>query len=313
LRPYLLAAGVVILRALAFPHGSQGQVPVLTLPTKAGHSFVEAPLMRMPFVRTTVKLSIGAGESGELDYGTVVLPQGDTLVALRGQLAVANLAFEYQYAVRDWLGVYTEVSGRARTGTDGPSLFETGVSYGVGFEMGWLAQLHESERSLLSGSFYLAKRDVAFIEPLGFVEDGVQGRPPELMTTTPSLRVGTSVHYALAISRVVGVYGTGTASFGESLRDRETEWLFGLVGGVSLDLKAEGVPIGIALTGRTDDDASAIGSAKGPWAALGVRLTYTRPTDMQLSLVSTVNRVPFTEAERMTVTEIGVEMRYYFF
>jgi len=29
--------------------------------------------------------------------------------------------------------------------------------------------------------------------------------------------------------------------------------------------------------------------------------------------VSTVNRVPFTEAERMTVTEIGVEMRYYFF
>ncbi len=311
--PYISAAWGAILVALALPLGTWGQAPAQTVPTKAGHSFVEAPLMRMPFVRTTVKLSIGAGKSGELDYGTVILPEGDTLVDLGGELLVTNLAFEYQYAVRDWLGVYTEILGRARTGTDGPSLVKTGVSYGVGFEVGWLAQLRESERSLLSGSLYLARRDIAFIEPLGFVEDRVQGRPPELITTTPSLRVGSSVHYALSISSVFGVYGTGTASFGESLRDRETEWLFGLVGGVSVDLKSQGVPIGIALTGRTDDDASAIGSANGPWTAVGVRLTYTRPTDMQLSLVSTVNRVPFTEAEKMTVWEVGVEMRYYFF
>ena len=83
--------------------------------------------------------------------------------------------------------------------------------------------------------------------------------------------------------------------------------------GLSFDLESRGLPIGIGATMRFDQDGSAIGAARGPWKALGFRLTYTRPTDMQLSLVSNVNRVPFTDSADMTVAEIGVQMRYYFF
>lgn len=302
-----------LLLTLVLPGAIQAQDIAVTVPTKAGHSFVEAPLTRMPFVRSTVKLSIGVGESEKLDYGTVTIPNGDTLVAFNGQILVANLGFEYQYAVREWLGVYTEVVLKARTGTDGPSLFRDGVSYGTAFEVGWLVQMRETERSLLSGSLFLANRDVSVIDPFGFVEDIVAGRPAEFIETIPSLRMGTSAHYAIAFNRVVGAFATGTVSFGESLKERDTDWLFGLTAGVSLDLESEGVPIGLALSGRADDDASPIGVANGPWEAVGLRLTYTRPTDMQLSLVSTLNRVPFSEQSRMTVYEFGVEMRYYFF
>jgi hypothetical protein len=307
------APGWPLLLTLLLPGAIRAQEVPVTVPTKAGHSFVEAPLTRMPFVRTAVKLSIGAGESEGLDYGTVTIPNGDTLVAFRGQIRVTNLAFEYQYAVREWLGIYTEVALRARTGTDGPSLFRDGVAYGTAFEVGWLVQMRETERSLLSGSLYLANRDVSFIDPFGFVEDIVEGRPAEFTETIPSLRMGTAAHYAIAFNRVVGAFATGTVSFGESLQERDTDWLFGLTAGVSLDLESEGVPIGLALSGRADDDASPIGVANGPWEAVGLRVTYTRPTDMQLSLVSTINSVPFTERTDMIVYEVGVEMRYYFF
>jgi hypothetical protein len=284
-----------------------------TVPVLAQHQFVEPPMMRMPFVRSTVKLGIGAGRTGELDYGTVVLPQGDTLIALRGQLVVAELSFEYQYAVREWLGVYGEVTLKGRAGTDGPSLLQTGVTYGTAIEVGWLGQLWEGERSLLSGSFYLTKRDVALIDPFGFVADVVEGRSPQLVANTPSLRVGVASHYALALNRVVGLYATGTASYGESLLERETEWLLGITGGVSLDLGPKGLPVGLGVTARADDDASALGVAGGPWEALGLRITYTEPTDLQLSLVSRLSWVPFTERDDMKVAEIGVDMRYYFF
>jgi hypothetical protein len=292
---------------------AHGQATRHRVPTLADHRFVEAPLMRMPFVRSTVKMGLGVGGSGELDYGTVTLPEGDTLVALRGELLVAAVSFEYAYAVREWLGVYGEFTLKGRTGSDGPSLVETGVTYGTSFEVGWLAHIAETERTLVSGSFYLANRDVAQIDPLGFLVDIAQGNPPELLTTTPSLRVGLSGHFAHAFNSIVGTYASGTASFGESLRDRETEWLFGIVAGLSLDFEPKRVPVGLAVTVRADDDASALGSASGPWEALGLRVTYTEPTDMQLSVVSSFSRVPFTESRDMTIAEIGVEMRYFFF
>jgi hypothetical protein len=248
-----------------------------------------------------------------LDYGTVTSPEGDTLVAFRGELLVAQLAFDYQYAVRDWLGIYAEFMLRARTGTDGASLLRTGVNYGTSFEVGWLAQLRERERSLLSGSFFLARREVSNIDPVGFGRDAVGRTGAGMLTETPSLRVGLTAHYALALNRVLGVYAAGTASFGESRIERETDWLFGIVGGVSLDLEPEGVPLGVGVTVRADGDASPVGVETGPWQAVGIRFTYTRPADMQLSLISNFNRVPFTDQRNMTVTEVGLEMRYYFF
>jgi len=306
-RPLLLLIAVAVA-----PGDLRGQ-DTRTVPAKYGHVFVDAPLSQSPFVRTSVLNSIGVGRALNLNFGTVILPDGDTLLALDGDLTVATLEFEYAHALRDWLGVWGDFRMGARVGTDAGALVASGVTLATTFEFGWLAQLRETDRSLLSSSFFVGNRSVTLVDVGSWIEGAVSGTGSDLVQTTPGVRVGVGLHYAWVLNQVVAFSGSGWGAYGEALDDQGDNVYYNGALSTSINLETKyGVPLGLSLTLRADSDPTLSGALSGGWQSVGLLFAYTGREDMMLGFGMRGERVPFDEERRMNVVQVGFDLRYYF-
>jgi len=290
--------------------GQESRTPV---PTLYGHAFVEAPMLLSPFVRTTAMNSVGAGSASNVDHGTILLPSGDTLVALEGSITVATLEFAYQHALREWLGARGRVRVGARTGTEATSLLTNGVTFAVGFDLGWLARLRQTNRSVLSASFDVRTQSATFVDLRRWVGEIVAGEPAQLVRTTPTLRVGGGLHYAWVLNETVAFSGSFEGARGEAIPVREDRWFFSGGLGASVNLaEKHGVPVGFGLSVMADAESSLKGASDGAWQAVGFRMAYTGREDVRISMTLEFSRVPFDADADMTVRALSLDMRYYF-
>ena len=311
----LMSASLGLLACLV-PEHLAAQTPVsesVRMPTKYGHVFVPAPLIDGPFVRSHVEMSLGIGQALDVDFGTITWPNGDTLVALNGDIQVGVLQFEYGHALRDWLEVQGQIGMTARLGTNVGSLLSSGVTLSTRFQLGWLAQLRETERSLLSLSFDVRNSGFTVIDLPKWIEDIRDQKEAELVRSLPSLRVGTGLRYAWALNDLIGFSAEGQASFGEGLEEDGNQWYFNGGGAASLNFQQRySVPIGLALTVRGDSYPAGTGEQTDGWQGLGFRVAYTGTDDVMFALTSTSQRVPFGNGQRVTVGLMSFDMRYFF-
>jgi hypothetical protein len=312
--PLIATLLLTVWTAFAPQHGvGQEAATRVTIPTLYGHAFVDAPMLRSPFVRTSVMNSVGAGTASDVDYGSIVLPSGDTLYSLKGTLSVATLDFEYQHALRDWLGAWGQIRVGARTGTEAASLIATGVTFAVGFDLGWLARLRLTERSILSASLEVANQSATFVDLPRWLDEIRAGDGAQLVRTTPALRVGGGLHYAWVLNDLVAFSGSFEGARGQSIQVREDRWFLSGGVGASVNLHDRyGIPLGFGWTAKADGAPSLEGITDGSWQASGVRLAYTGRDDVRLSLTMEARRVPFDEEKHMIVNDISIDLKYYF-
>lgn len=308
-----LGAWLLVLLVTGAAAAAQDAPTAPAVPVLYGHAYVDQPFVASPFVRTMVSNSIGAGVASELDFGEIVSPQGDTLLALEGALTVATLAFSYQHALRDWLLAGGSFRLGARTGTEVASLVSTGVTFATSFELGWLARLRQTERSILSASAHIGNTSATYVDLLRWVDEISQGETADLVKSIPALSASVGLHYAWVLNEAVAFTLSGTGTRGESPVSRVEDWFWAGAIGASVNLADRyDVPLGFGISARVDSNPSLEGVDEGAWQAGGFRMAYTGRSDMRVSLTFEASRVPLTRDEYMRVNEFSFDLGYFF-
>ncbi len=317
--PGRLARSAALATALLFPAATAAQQAASETsedpaePSLFGHVFVIPALIRTPFARTNVSNSVGIGAAANVEFGSVVLPNGDTVAALIGYLKFEQLRFEFEHALRDWLSVWGRLQVDARLGTDVGSLLSAGVTLATGFELGWLAQLRETERSLLSASIFVRSSQHTLVDLPNWADDIVNGNTSDLVRTTPSLRAGAGLSYAWALNDLIGFMFAGNATYGEEFARQGDQFFFSGTAAMSLNMFARtNVPLGAAVTFRADSHPSVHGEQSEGWEAVGLRISYTGRDDFRLSLTAEGLRVPYQGDDAMTLGILSFDIQYFF-
>jgi hypothetical protein len=284
-------------------------------PTLGGHQFVSTDLIPDAFVRTYVRNSIGYSQTAEFDYPPVVI-RGDTLLALDGSLAYANLGMEYQHAIRDWLAVRVGLGLRTRLGTQVSSILSEGVSVNSGFEFGWLARVRQTQRTMMSASLAVTSQNLTVVDVRQFTEDVIDGvADPSLIDDVPAVRSAAGLRFAWAASRPVGVTLLLEGSYGETPRRDEAEsWEYGMGASVDFDAGAAwDVPIGLALAYRQTSLPVVTTTDNGNVSETVLRLAYTGKPDflIALDIMGVLDRENL-EADSVWAGGAAFSLRYYF-
>jgi len=295
-------------------YGREDRTDDFRRPKLARHTFTPNTLVPDPFIKTFIRNSVGIGSAVDIEIPVAVI-DGDTIVGLEGDVMFAMLDFEYQGAVRDWLAARGRFKVLGRLGTNLGALLASGITASTGFEIGWLARLFQSDRTLLSADLYLSSNDFTFVNIADFVEDVIAGQPAGLVRSTPSVRGGGGMRFAWGISPLFGLTAAAETGYGESVeRGSEDDWYFELGATLDFDLLAVSrVPLGIVL-GYEHNTFPESGDDISDDIDHGlVRVAYTGRSDFIVALDIAVERFNSKQLnQRLNFRSIGINLRYYF-
>jgi hypothetical protein len=283
-------------------------------PRLAEHTFTPNNVVPDPFIATFIRNSVGIGSAVDIEIPVAVI-DNDTIIGFKGDVMFAMLDFEYQHAVRDWLAARGQLTVLGRLGTNVGALLASGITASTGFELGWLARLFQSDRTLLSADLKLASNNFTFINVSDFVEDIIAGRQAELVRTTPSVRGGGGLRFAWGVSRLFGLTAAAETGYGESVeRGSEDQWYFELGTTLDFDLLAVStVPLGVVLGYRHDTFPESGDDISDDIDQGFVRVAYTGRSDFVVALDCTFERF---DSKRLNQTinfgSLGINLRYYF-
>jgi hypothetical protein len=83
-----------------------------------------------PFTKSHFGMNLGIASAS--DFENIILEiEGEKIIGLKGSLIFADLNFDYQQKIKDWIAFYAQVGLTARIGTE---LKHThpGSEYGIG-------------------------------------------------------------------------------------------------------------------------------------------------------------------------------------
>jgi len=227
----------------------------------------------------------------------------------------ALLDFEYQGTVRDWLAARGKFRVLGRLGTNVGALLASGITASTGFEVGWLARLFQSDHTLLSADLKLASNNFTFINVTDFVEDIIDGRPTELVRSTPSVRGGGDLRFAWGLSPLFGLTAAAETGYGESVeRGSENQWYFELGATLDFDLLAVSrVPLGIVLAYEHNTFPEGGDDISDDVDHGLLRVAYTGRSDFIVALDVAVERFNSKQLDQwVNLRSIGINLRYYF-
>jgi len=278
---------------------------------RGGHRFIHNSVVPSPFVMTFVRNAVGVGVAADLPVGPLV---NDSIVGLTGDVVFAGLDFEFQHAVKSWLGVRARLKLDARVGNEVQSLLSAGVNTTVGYELGWLFKLASRERYMLSASVDVRNGTATVLDIRSLIEGVIDGQPPQLVQNIPVLRGYGSLRFAYGISPLLGITANLGAGYGESV-NRQARNHASVLGGVSTDFDLRpgtGVPIGFLL-GYTfesfvgEETNALVENSKGTF-----RIEYTARPDLGIGLGISADRVQIESDDRRYLYTVRIDLRYFF-
>lgn len=306
---------------MAVPSGAAAQTgdegPDRKRPVLGEHRFITNSATRDPFSRTQISQTLGIGQAVDVEFLPAFEIGQDTIDAISGDLLFALLNFEYQHAVKDWLGVFVSVDMVGRLGTDVGALLSSGATVLTGFELGWLIKLVENEKVALSATANLWNNSFTGINLLDWVDGIIEDQPVDLVRKVPSVRGGGGLRFAWAASDLVGVLATSELGLGESIARRgEDQVSFKVAAAVDLDLYARtSVPLGFAV-GFDATNSPREGTDLTDTRSAGfLRVAYTGRDDFLLALDMGFSRLSTIEdatEDDVSSGSLVLNMRYYF-
>jgi len=309
----VIASASAALSAQGSDDGSDKLRPLL-----GEHRFVPNDVTRDPFSRTYVRNALGVGRALDIEFlPSLDIEGGDTIPGLSGDLLFAVLDFEFQHAVKDWMGVWGRVNLVGRLGTDVGALLSEGATILSGFEIGWLLRIVETNRVALSGTVNLWNNSFTGVNVADWVAGIINAEQVPLVQNVPSVQAGAGLRVAWGVSSLIGVTAATELGFGEAVFRREPDQvLLRGSGAVDLNLLARSsVPLGFVL-GFEATNAPRSGDARTDRLSQGFfRIAYTGRDDFVIAVNYSRSRVYFTRQDDKDATSTGtilLNMRYYF-
>jgi hypothetical protein len=288
-----------------------------TVPVLGEHKFMPNSIVKDPFIKTFIRNSVGVGQALDLDIPIVEIGD-DQILGLRGDLVFASIDFEYHHAVKEWLAVWGRFNMLARLGNDTQALLTQGITAVSGFEFGWLFNLVRKDNTMLSLSLSLENGNATIINLLDFIDRIVGGDYTlnnTLVNNVQSLRGGSGLRFAWAVSKLFGFYATGELLYGQSAEVRgESQFFYNIGGVLDFDLNAvSDLPFGILLGYSQTNLQSSGDRVGGDLNTFFFRIGYNNPHDLSIGIEGSINRIPIQSADQtLNASLTKIMLRYYF-
>lgn len=283
--------------ALAQDEASHGHFP-----EKNQHVFVPTTFIPDAFVDT--ELTLGLGYSNSIDTDIPIFgPGGQQIGAVKGDLLFMTGGFEFNCALRDWIGFTARFNALARSGSNTASIFASGLSAGSGFGLGWEFRLAESDKSMFSASVSVDRTAITLIDVAAFVDDPSLG----LSRTVTPLFGAVDARYAYGLNDFIGFSAFASLGVGENPKenyDSNAFWKLGGVASFNLNQRYD-LPLGLALGVRTSSYPVSVENADGNAVAGLFSIAYMGRSDFALGLDMVYERVPI-DYNDVTIGYLGV-------
>jgi hypothetical protein len=310
MRLFILIISILIPSALTFAQSEEAN----NLPLLNGHYFVPVSSLPAPFIKSHFGMSLGIASAK--DFENILLEIDDEIIiGSKGSLIFADLNFDYQQKIKDWIAFYAKVGITARVVTELQSLLAQGVNTVTSFKMGWLIKIAKGEKYLLSGNIQINNNTANFINVKGFVDDIINNAPkPSISRNVPILSGGIGLRYAYGFNDLFGLQAFGGIAYGESYERGVSDFTHRIGGSFDANLaNRTKVPMGFALF-YSSSSLPELVQVKGKSATNGgIKISYTGAPHFNMGLELSQIRVPIPNVEeKVNSKSILITTKYYF-
>jgi hypothetical protein len=287
---------------------------VNNLPRLNNHYFIPNSNTPSPFIKSHFGMNLGIAASE--DFENIIFEIDDEkIIGLKGTLIFADLNFDYQQKIKDWIAFYLNVGITARIGTELQSMLATGVNTVTAFRMGWLVHIAEGERDKLSASIQINNYNANFINIGDFLVDIIDGAAnPSISKKVPILNVSLGLRYAHAFNEMFGFQGFGDIGYGESYERGKSSFVYNIGGLFDMNLATKTkAPLGFALFYNLNVSPDLV-QVKEKFATNGgLKISYSGAPHFNLGLEVSRLSVPIPNVEeKVKSTSIFITSKYYF-
>ncbi len=279
-----------------------------------GHVFPTIMGMRSPFVATSFKADMSAGETSVI---TIPSFHFDSITTnpVEGSIVFADFIISYEQRFRPWISMYLGYGLAGRYGTDVFSLLYDGINTIDGGEIGWHLRVLNHKKLMLSTRIYVKRLDGSFVSVSGFIEDLVNNVPdPAVIKYVPALGLGNSWEAAFAFNPTWGIQGSLDMMYGESFVRGKTNIIYSLNAAGDMDLYPKyNVPLGFAAGYNLAGNPEVMMDSDGHSSLFFFNLNYTGSPDFELGLQTTFYRFKLSRDDNSSsVVKATFNFRFYF-
>ena len=280
-----------------------------------GHYFTPTNEIRMPFILTHVRTSLGVGGMSDLKYPSIEIGEEEYFY-MQGDVFVAILNFEYQHAVKHWLAVFARFGISGRLGSSLATLTKQGINYATTFDVGWLIKVYRNDKFVLSTSFEVTNGNYSIINLQQFINDVVDGvDDPSLTRSNNSVFGLAGVKAAYGFNEFIGLNAVLDLGYGETIT-RTLDNEFFTVSALNVDMnfyKLINTPLSLSLGYLHSTYPKSNNSDVFSTNVLIAQINYIGRTDFVLSLDMLYSRELSDSINPVVcVTAAMFSMRYLF-
>ena len=282
------------------------------IPRLGDHQFLLNSAIN-PFIVTEFEMEVGVA-STNFDFQPSLLIPDSVEFRLDGEMLFINTNFRFNHRIRHWIGFFGDLSISSRIGTEAKSLLSQGINTIIGFHLGWILKIRETEKFLLTGQIELRNEEATIISISNFIDGILNGSSnPSISDNFNALTGGGGIKAAYGLSSLFGLTGSMSVNYGESFSRGNSRVLFS--GGLGMDVNLYNktrVPLGFAFnffisslpSFFVEDEFSTISALK---------IGYTGSKDFQLGVEAISGRIPLPDVEEKSrLNGISIYTTYYF-
>jgi hypothetical protein len=284
------------------------------VPQLNGHYFIPVSVIQSPFIKSHFTMNLGVAQSSEFE-NVILEIDGQKILGLKGTLIFANLDFEYQQKIKDWIALYINYSLTARLGTELQSILTQGVNTVGSSRIGWLIKIAETEKFMLSGDIQVNNHSATFISISEFVKDLVNDSiVTSISRQVPILNMNAGLRWAYGINKTFGLQGFADVGYGDSYKRGVSDYIYRI--GIAFDANlafTTKIPLGFSAFFNASAMPDYVHVAGKSALNTGLKISYAAGPHFNIGLELSRVRIPIPNVEeKVNSTSAFISSRYYF-
>jgi hypothetical protein len=278
------------------------------------HYFVPVSINPSPFTKSYFTTNLGIAQSSEFE-NLVLEIDGEKIIGLKGSLLFADLDFEYQQKIKDWIALSFNFNLTARLGTELQSFLTQGVNTVSTFRIGWLVKITETEKFILSANLQVNSHSATFISVSDFVRDLVRDSVvTSISRKVPMLNMNGGLRFAYGINKTFGIQGFADVGYGDSYKRGVSDVIYRAGGAVDANLAfTTKVPLGFAAFFTASALPNFVHVAGKSATNTGIKISYSAGPHFNIGLELSRVRIPIPNVEeKVKSTSAFISSKYYF-
>ena len=284
------------------------------VPKLDNHYFIPVSYIPSPFIQSRFGMSLGIAASE--DFENIIFEIDDEkIIGLRGTLIFADLNFEYQQKIKDWIAFYLSIGVTARIGTELQSMLATGVNTVSAFRMGWLVHVAEGKRDKLTANIQINNYSANVINIGDFISDIIDNAAnPSIAKQIPILNGSLGLRYAHAFDEMFGFQGFGDIGYGESYERGNSGFVYNFGGLFDMNLATKTkTPMGFAVFYKVSVSPELVQVEDKFATNGGLKISYSGAPHFNLGLEASRLKVPIPNVEEKVKSyTMMISCKYYF-